>query len=109
MGFMINKTTYEIQTCPSEEVMVDNGWNPEEWTFEEDLDSVINLDGYKAKMLAIQNTAKKQELQSQIDLFDMKSVRALREGGIKDEVTGQTWVEYYTEQIQGLRAQIAAL
>lgn len=48
-------------------------------------------------------------LQMQIEELDKKSIRALREGGIKDEATGQTWIEYYTAQIVALRMQIAGL
>ena len=52
------------------------------------------------------NQDTKAQIQAQIDVFDAKSIRALREGGIKDETTGQTWLEYYTLQIQELRNEI---
>lgn len=64
---------------------------------------------YKVKVLTEQNAIKKVDLQSQIDKLDLKSIRALREGGIKDESTGQTWVEYYTSQIIELRTKISNL
>lgn len=74
-----------------------------------DYNNLIATDDYKAKVTAQENLLKKAELQAQIDALDSKSIRALREGGIKDEATGQTWLVYYTEQIQSLRAQIASL
>lgn len=74
-----------------------------------DYNNLIATDDYKAKVTARENVAKKADLQSQIDALDSKSIRALREGGIKNEATGQTWLAYYTEQIQSLRAQIASL
>lgn len=64
---------------------------------------LTNSENYKTKILAEQNAAKKAEIQAQIDSLDLKSIRALREGGIKDETTGQTWVEYYKTQIETLR------
>ena len=53
-----------------------------------------------------QKTKQLADLQSQIDAIDLKSIRALREGGIKDESTNLTWLEYYTQQIQELREKI---
>lgn len=64
---------------------------------------------YKAKVLAKQNEVKKEQLQAEIEAFDVKSIRALREGGVKDTATGQSWVEYYTSQISALREEIAGL
>ncbi len=70
---------------------------------------ISERDEYKALIAAEENTAKKAEIQAQIDELDLKSIRALREGGIKDEITSQTWLEYYTEKIQELRQQITEL
>jgi len=70
---------------------------------------ISETEEYKAKNLAEQNVVKKVDLQAQIAAYDLKSLRAIREGGVKDETTGQTWVQYYTEQIVSLRNQIAAL
>lgn len=61
---------------------------------------------YKQKVLAEQNLIKKAKLQMQIDLLDSKRIRAIAEPKLKDSESGQTWLEYYTQQIQGLRAQI---
>lgn len=60
---------------------------------------------------ALQSTLEKQvrkpELQAQIDEIDKKRIRAIAEPALKDG--GKTWLEYYTEQIQELRAQILEL
>ena len=48
-------------------------------------------------------------LKEQIDDIDKKRVRAICEPSIKDETTGQTWLEYYNEQVQNLREQISNL
>jgi len=49
------------------------------------------------------------DLEQQIDEIDKKRIRAIAEPALKDAQLGQTWLEYYTEQIQGIRAQIASL
>ena len=41
--------------------------------------------------------------------IDFKRIRAIAEPQLKDEVSGQTWLEFYTNQISDLRAQISAL
>lgn len=60
---------------------------------------------------AIKSEREKQnkiiELQAKINELDLKSIRALREGGEKEP--GLTWFDYYTEQIQDLRQQIQEL
>lgn len=53
------------------------------------------------------NEVKRAELQLQIDEIDKKRIRAIVEPAQKDENT--TWLEFYTQQIQGLRAEIAVL
>jgi len=65
----------------------------------EDIEKIANQE-QQAKILA---------LQTQIDEFDKKRIRAGFEPAIKDGISGQTWLEYYTLQIQDLRLQIAAL
>lgn len=45
-------------------------------------------------------------IQSKIDALDIKRIRAIAEPSVKDETTGQTWLEYYTQQIAELRAQL---
>lgn len=69
------------------------------------LTDIRNTEEYKSK----QTEDRKREFQLQIDEFDKKRIRAGFEPTLKDEASGQTWLEYYTLQIQDLRAQIAAL
>ena len=70
---------------------------------------ISSTDEYKAEILAKEKAAKKSELFAQIDELDIKSIRALREGGFYDETTGMTYLEHYTQQIIEIRAQIAQL
>ena len=53
-----------------------------------------------------QNVIKKTQLQAQIDELDIKRIRAGFEPSVKDETTGETYLEYYTNQIQDLREEI---
>ncbi|MEI8129427.1 MAG: hypothetical protein WCG95_07405 [bacterium] len=48
----------------------------------------------------------KKDLLSQIDELDKKRIRAICEPEVKNATTGQTWLEFYTEQIQMFRNQI---
>jgi len=64
---------------------------------------------YIAQEEAKQKEALKADLKSQIEALDIKRIRAIAEPQIKDEITSQTWLEYYTLQIQGIREQIGGL
>lgn len=68
-----------------------------------------NSGGYQAHLAGQEAEKQKALLKAQIDAIDKKSIRAMREPSVKDESTGQTWLEHYTAQIQNLRAQIAEL
>lgn len=70
---------------------------------------ISSTEAYKAKVTEDAKQIKLAELNSQISELDLKSIRALREGGIYDSSTGQTYIEYYTSQIVELRKQIASL
>lgn len=70
---------------------------------------VSETDDYKAKVQAAENIIRKKQLQSEIDVLDIKRIRAIAEPQLKDADSGQTWLEYYTQQIVVLRAQIAGL
>jgi hypothetical protein len=70
---------------------------------------ISEADEYKDKIAQEQKEIQKAELQSQIDELDKKRIRAVCEMEIKDEASGQTWLEFYTEQIHGLRRQIISL
>jgi len=54
-----------------------------------------------------QKKIKKARMQSQIAELDIKRIRAVAEPELKD--SEQTWLEYYTLQIQELRTQITEL
>lgn len=70
---------------------------------------ITDTDDYKVIIAKQQKATKMADLNAQIDALDKKRIRAICEPSVKDETSGQTWLEYYNEQIIALRAQIAAL
>ena len=70
---------------------------------------IKQTDEYKAKIFTAEKTEKINDLQFQISELDRKRIRAMCEPSIKDEATGQTWLEYYNSQVQELRTQINEL
>ena len=70
---------------------------------------ITQTDDYKSKVFTAEKTEKINDLQFQISELDRKRIRAMCEPSIKDETTGQTWLEYYNQQVQDLRNQIVAL
>lgn len=62
---------------------------------------------YIAEQKAKAKESQKAELQLQIDELDKKRIRAIAEPSNK--TTEQTWLQFYTAQIQDLRSQIIEL
>lgn len=48
----------------------------------------------------------KTSIKSQLKELDEKRIRAICENEIKDETTGETWIEYYNAQVIELRKQL---
>jgi len=61
---------------------------------------------YQAERAEIERISKNMGLQNQINALELKRVRALAEPGIKDEETGETYLEAITKDIQELRIQM---
>lgn len=70
---------------------------------------ISETDDYKAKIAEEEKTIRKTELLEQIKDLDIKRIRAGFEPSIKNETTGETYLEYYTNQIQVLREQFGSL
>jgi len=64
---------------------------------------------YKAETAAREKNLKITQLRFEIEELDKKRIRAIAEPQLKDQTSGITWLEHYTRQIQGLRAEISAL
>lgn len=73
------------------------------------LADVSNTQEYQQKVAQKAKEEILADLKSQIAQLDIKRIRSIAEPQIKDEPSGQTWLEYFTQQIQELRTQIANL
>lgn len=109
--FNLNDNTYnhycdEIE--PSYMVEIPDDGKPYGMVNGEIID-ISETDEYKLNIAAKEKESKINELTEQINEIDKKRIRAGFEPAIKDEITGQTYLEYYTAQIIELRNQISSL
>lgn len=74
-----------------------------------ELTNISQSPEYIKKVKEEENFTKKIELQNQINELDLKRIRAIAEPQLKDASSGQTWLEFYTLQIQAIRAEIGSL
>ena len=68
------------------------------------LTDISNTPDYIAEQEAKEKEAQNIEIQKQLDELDKKRIRAICEGGEKEQ--GKTWLAYYNEQAISLRAQL---
>lgn len=68
------------------------------------LTDISNTPEYIAEQAQKAKEIKNAEIQKQINELDIKRIRAIAEPSQK--TTNQSWLEYYTGQIQDLRAQL---
>lgn len=68
------------------------------------LTDISNTPEYIAEQAQKAKEQANAEIQKQIDELDIKRIRAMAEPSQK--TTNKSWLEFYTEQIQGLRAQL---
>ncbi|MCM1265255.1 MAG: hypothetical protein NC200_03565, partial [Candidatus Gastranaerophilales bacterium] len=93
----INKKTLEISYI-TEVGDLDTGY----LLYSDYLNSESYLD--EQKQVEIQNLY--NDIRDEIKTLDEKRIRAICEPAIKDEETGETWLEYYTSQIEELREKL---
>ncbi|MDD3436737.1 MAG: hypothetical protein PHC64_06260 [Candidatus Gastranaerophilales bacterium] len=94
--FQTNPTNYEAEEIETMKYHEGN------WV------DISDTEEYLATITAKENALAIITIQNQIDELDKKRIRAIVEPSIKDEATGQTWLEYYTAQIMALRTEISA-
>lgn len=73
------------------------------------LADISDTQEYKYKIAQREKETTLADLKSQVAELDTKRIRAIAEPALKDQESGQTWLEYYTQQIQSLRIRIASL
>lgn len=64
---------------------------------------------YKTKIVIKEKELTLANLKSQIEEIDKKRIRAIAEPSLYDVQSGKTWLQYYNEQVEGLREQILQL
>lgn len=85
-------------------------FNPEKYSVIDGvLTDISDTQDYKDKIAKREKETTLADLRIQVEELDKKRIRAIAEPSLKDAQLGQTWLEYYTLQIQGIRAQIANL
>lgn len=96
-----------INAQVSEEVYNDYANNRDKYIYANG-EIVINPD-YAEIEKEKQKEAQRELLLLQIDDLDKKRIRAVCEPSVKDETTGETWLDYYNSEIQKLREQLKEL
>lgn len=87
-----------------------NTFEPEKYSIVNDeLVDISNTQEYSDKVSQREKEVILADVRLQLEEFDKKRIRALAEPGFKDVTIGLTWIEYYNEQINLLRGQIASL
>lgn len=52
---------------------------------------------------------RKAEIEAELATLDNKRIRAVCEPSVKDETTGETWLDYYNSEIASLREEYSNL
>ena len=85
-------------------------FNPEQYSvIEGKLTDISDTEEYKSKVSSREKEAKSFELAKQIEEIDKKRIRAIAEPSLRNEKTGETWLEYYTGQVTALRKELSLL
>ena len=94
----------------NEEVANDIQTNPEKYKMiEVSLVDISNTEEYKNYLQEKEVAIRKSEIERQLLELDSKRIRAICEPSVKDETTGETWLDYYNNQVLVLREELANL
>lgn len=69
---------------------------------------IQNPDFEKLKQKA-DDAERKENLMTELNELDNKRIRAICENSVKDEETGETWLDYYNNRILEIRNEIQKL
>lgn len=73
------------------------------------LSDISNTEEYKKMIEQNQLKIRKSEIERALYELDTKRVRAMCEPSVKDDATGETWLEYYNNQAIELRNELNQL
>ena len=94
-GLRIEETSVAIYALEEKELLVD--------------DEVIIDPNYEEMRVNSLREIRKNEIFEELGELDNKRIRAVCENSVKDENTGQTWLEYYNEKVSQLRSEYQEL
>lgn len=94
----------------TKEVAEDIEENPDKYKkVESFLVDISNTDEYKEFLKNKEIEKRKIEIERELLELDSKRVRAICEPSIKDETTGETWLDYYNTKVLDLRKELSEL
>ena len=94
----------------TEDVANDIQMHPEKYKkIEVSLIDISETDEFKKYLKDKEIAIRKSEIERQLLEIDSKRIRAICEPSIKNEETGETWLEYYNNQVLILREELANL
>ncbi len=70
---------------------------------------IVSNPNYEQDKLKSENSIRAEEIRSELEELDKKRIRAICEDEVKNERTGETWLDYYNEQINLLRIELKSL
>ena len=101
------KTNFQMVT---EEIAKDILAFPEKYKrINDSLVDISDTEEYKQYLHEKEIAARKAEIESELLDLDSKRIRAICEPSIKDESTGETWLDYYNNQVSILREELKNL
>ena len=95
MGLLIEETDKALYALENNEIMK-NG------------KVIVDVD-YEKKQQNIILQNKINEIQTKLNELDQKRIRAICENSVKDEKSGQTWLDYYNKFALDYRKQLVEL
>ena len=94
----------------TEEIANDILQFPEKYKqIENELVDISDTEEYKQYLHEKEVAERKAEIESELLELDSKRIRAICEPSIKDESTGETWLDYYNNQVAVLREELKNL
>ena len=94
----------------AEEIADDIRSNPEKYKrIKNVLVDISDTEEYRELLHSREVAIRKAEIERELLELDTKRVRAICEPSVKDETTGETWLEYYNTQVALLREEYNSL
>ena len=73
------------------------------------LNKIIKNPNYEADLIKLKNQQRAAEIRRELENLDGKRIRAVCENEIKNTETGETWLDFYNNQIFALRKELISI